>query len=60
MSEELVGTLEELGPGSVRGVGDWAVLNVDGTRYAKLKVTAISLQEKRQELGLPTPTPISP
>jgi nitrite reductase/ring-hydroxylating ferredoxin subunit len=34
MSEELVGTVEELGPGSVRGVGDWAVLNVDGTRHA--------------------------
>jgi nitrite reductase/ring-hydroxylating ferredoxin subunit len=34
MPEELVGTVAELGPGSVRGVGDWAVLNVDGTRYA--------------------------
>ena len=34
MSEELVGTIEELGPGSVRGVGDWAVLNVRGKRFA--------------------------
>jgi 3-phenylpropionate/trans-cinnamate dioxygenase ferredoxin component len=34
MPEELVGTVEELGPGSVRGMGDWAVLNVDGKRYA--------------------------
>ena len=34
MSEELVGDAEELGPGSVRGVGPWAVLNVDGRRYA--------------------------
>jgi nitrite reductase/ring-hydroxylating ferredoxin subunit len=34
MSEELVGTVEELGPGSVRGVGGWAVLNVGGARYA--------------------------
>jgi nitrite reductase/ring-hydroxylating ferredoxin subunit len=32
--EELVGTVRELGPGSVRGVGGWAVLNVDGERYA--------------------------
>jgi len=32
--EELVGTIAELGPGSVRGVGGWAVLNVDGRRYA--------------------------
>ena len=34
MAEEFVGTVEELGPGSVRGVGDWAVLNVDGKRHA--------------------------
>ena len=34
MSDQLVGTEEELGPGSVRGVGDWAVLNVAGKRYA--------------------------
>jgi nitrite reductase/ring-hydroxylating ferredoxin subunit len=34
MPEQLVGTVEELGPGSVRGVGDWAVLNVDGERLA--------------------------
>jgi len=34
MTEQLVGTAEELGPGSVRGIGDWAVLNVDGERYA--------------------------
>jgi len=29
-----VGTTEELGPGSVRGVGNWAVLNVNGERFA--------------------------
>ena len=34
MPQTLVGTVEELGPGSVRGVGDWAVLNVDGERRA--------------------------
>ena len=34
MSEQLVGTIDELGPGSVRGVGDWAVLNVGGERRA--------------------------
>jgi 3-phenylpropionate/trans-cinnamate dioxygenase ferredoxin component len=34
MPEELVGTVAELGPGSVRGVGDWAVVNVDGKRSA--------------------------
>jgi nitrite reductase/ring-hydroxylating ferredoxin subunit len=34
MTEQLVGTAEELGPGTVRGVGNWAVLNVDGQRYA--------------------------
>jgi len=34
MAEELVGSAEELGPGSVVGVGGWAVLNVDGRRYA--------------------------
>jgi len=34
MSEQLVGTVEELGPGSVRGIGDWAVLNINGQRYA--------------------------
>src|SRR5438105_3364755 len=34
MPRTLVGSVEELGPGSVRGVGDWAVLNVDGKRYA--------------------------
>jgi nitrite reductase/ring-hydroxylating ferredoxin subunit len=34
MPEELVGTVDELGPGSVQGVGGWAVLNVDGERYA--------------------------
>ena len=34
MTEQLVGTTEDLGPGSVRGIGDWAVLNVDGERYA--------------------------
>jgi hypothetical protein len=52
------GTAEDVGPGQVRQF----ILTgtVDGSRFAKLKVTAISLQEKRQELGLPTPTPISP
>jgi nitrite reductase/ring-hydroxylating ferredoxin subunit len=34
VAEQLVGTAKELGPGSVRGVGPWAVLNVDGRRYA--------------------------
>ena len=34
MSEQLVGAVDELGPGTVRGVGRWAVLNVDGRRYA--------------------------
>jgi nitrite reductase/ring-hydroxylating ferredoxin subunit len=34
MPEELVGSVDELGPGSVRGVGHWAVLNVGGQRYA--------------------------
>jgi nitrite reductase/ring-hydroxylating ferredoxin subunit len=34
MPEQLVGSIEELGPGSVRGIGDWAVLNVNGERYA--------------------------
>jgi nitrite reductase/ring-hydroxylating ferredoxin subunit len=34
MPEELVGPIAELGPGTVRGVGDWAVLNVDGERSA--------------------------
>ena len=52
------GTAEDVGPGQVRQFV--LIGTVDGTRYAKLKVTAVSLQEKRQELGLPTPTPISP
>ena len=34
MPEELVGTVDELGPGSVRGVGRWAVINLDGERHA--------------------------
>ena len=34
MAEQLVGTVDELGPGSVKGVGNWAVLNVNGERYA--------------------------
>ena len=52
------GTAEDVGPGQVRQF----ILTgtVDGSRYAKLKVMASSLQEKRQELGLPTPTPLSP
>lgn len=52
------GTAEDVGPGQVRQF--LLVGTVDGTRYAKLKVIAVSLQEKRQELGWPTPTPISP
>ena len=52
------GTAEDVGPGQVRQF--LLIGTVDGTRYAKLKVTAVSLQEKRQELGWPTPTPISP
>ena len=34
MSETLVGTVSELGPGSVKGIGGYVVVNVDGTRYA--------------------------
>jgi len=34
MPEQFVGIVDELGPGSVRGIGDWAVLNVNGERYA--------------------------
>jgi nitrite reductase/ring-hydroxylating ferredoxin subunit len=34
MMELLAGSVEELGPGSVRGVGAWAVLNAAGQRYA--------------------------
>jgi nitrite reductase/ring-hydroxylating ferredoxin subunit len=34
MSEDLVGAAAELGPGTVRGAGEWAVLNVEGKRYA--------------------------
>ncbi len=34
MPDQLVGTVEELGPGSVRGIGDFAVLNIGGERYA--------------------------
>jgi hypothetical protein len=52
------GTAEDVGPGQVRQFV--LVGTVDGTRYAKMKVTVVSLQEKRQELGLPTPTPINP
>lgn len=52
------GTAEDVGPGQVRQF--LLIGTVDGTRYAKLKVTTVSLQEKRQELGWPTPTPISP
>jgi hypothetical protein len=52
------GTAEDVGMGQVRQFE--LVGTVDGTRYARLKVTPVSLQEKRQELGWPTPTPISP
>ena len=34
MAEELVGSVAEPAPGTVCGVGDSAVLNVDGKRYA--------------------------
>ncbi len=34
MSETRVGSVGELGPGSVTGAGSWAVVNVDGKRYA--------------------------
>ena len=53
-----IGTAEDVGLGQVRQF----VLTgtVDGARYARLTVTPISLQEKRQELNLPTPTPVSP
>ena len=53
-----MGTAEDVGLGQVRQF--LLVGNVDGTRYARLKVTAVSLQEKRVELNMPTPTPISP
>jgi nitrite reductase/ring-hydroxylating ferredoxin subunit len=33
-SEQMVGPVEELGPGSVRGAGPWVVLNIDGQRVA--------------------------
>lgn len=50
------GTAEDVGPGQVR---DFALQGtVDGARYAKLTVTPVSLQEKQQELGMPTPTPL--
>ncbi|HLZ21643.1 MAG TPA: FxLYD domain-containing protein [Ktedonobacterales bacterium] len=50
------GTAEDVGPGQVR---DFALQGtVDGARYAKLTVAPVSLQEKRQELGKPTPTPL--
>jgi hypothetical protein len=52
------GTAEDVGMGQVRQFE--LVGTVDGTRYARLKVTPVSLQEKRQELGWPTPTPIGP
>lgn len=53
-----MGTAEDVGLSQVRQF----VLTgtVDGTRYAKLKVMPVSLQEKRQELNWPTPTPIGP
>lgn len=34
MAEILVGKISELGPGTVRGAGSYAVLNVDGKRFA--------------------------
>jgi|GEM_PF-1844009 hypothetical protein len=52
------GTAEDVGPGQIRQFV--LVGTVDGARYAKLTVTPISLQEKRQELNWPTPTPLAP
>ncbi len=51
------GTAEDVGPGQIRQF--LLVGTVDGTRYAKMKIVPISLQEKRQELNMPTPTPLS-
>ncbi len=34
MREYIVGAAAELGPGSIRSAGPWAVLNVDGKRRA--------------------------
>jgi nitrite reductase/ring-hydroxylating ferredoxin subunit len=34
MAERRVGAAADLGPGSVTGAGGWAVVNVDGKRYA--------------------------
>ena len=53
-----MGTAEDVGLGQVREF--LLAGNVDGTRYARLKVTVVSLQEKRVELNMPTPTPLSP
>lgn len=52
------GTAEDVGLGQVRQF----VLagTVDSAHYAKLTVVPVSLQEKRQELNMPTPTPLSP
>ncbi len=51
------GTAEDVGLGQVRQF----ILQgtVDGAKYARLSIIPISLQEKRQELNLPTPTPIN-
>jgi len=53
-----IGTAEDVGLGQVRQFV--LIGTVDGARYARLNVIPISLQEKRKELNLPTPTPISP
>jgi nitrite reductase/ring-hydroxylating ferredoxin subunit len=34
MPEQRVGSVGELGPGSVAGAGPWVVVNVDGQRFA--------------------------
>jgi hypothetical protein len=52
------GTAEDVGPSQIRQF--LLVGTVDSAHYAKLAVTPISLQEKQQELNMPTPTPLSP
>jgi hypothetical protein len=52
------GTAEDVGPGQLREFQLEGT--VDGARYASLTVAAISLNEKRQELSWPTPTPLGP
>lgn len=53
-----MGTAEDVGPSQTRQF--LLVGKVDSAHYARLAVTPISLQEKQQELNMPTPTPLSP